>query len=66
LVKGPKGVVLTEAKGECPNQLLAPADIKQPLRSKELQSLQILPIRKVYEYDLETVAGQSYVLRISE
>jgi alpha-L-fucosidase 2 len=66
LVKGPKGVVLTEAKGECPNQLLAPAAIKQPLRSKELQSLQILPIRKVYEYDLETVAGQSYVLRISE
>jgi alpha-L-fucosidase 2 len=66
LVKGPKGVVLTEAKGECPNLLLAPADIKQPLRSKELQSLQILPIRKVYEYDLETVAGQSYVLRISE
>jgi alpha-L-fucosidase 2 len=66
LAKGPKGVVLTEAKGECPNLLLAPAAIKQPLRSKELQSLQILPIRKVYEYDLETVAGQSYVLRISE
>ena len=66
LTKGPKGVVLSEAKGDCPNQLLAPASIKQPLQSKELKSLQLLPIRKVYEYDLETTAGQSYELRISE
>ena len=58
LTKGPKGVVLSEAKGDCPNLLLAPATIKQPLQSKELQSL--LPIRKVYEYDLETTAGQVY------
>ena len=66
LTKGPKGVVLSEAKGDCPNLLLAPATIKQPLQSKELKSLQLLPIRKVYEYDLETTAGQSYELRISE
>jgi alpha-L-fucosidase 2 len=37
LTKGPKGVVLSEAKGDCPNLLLAPATIKQPLQSKELQ-----------------------------
>ena len=66
IAKGPKGVQLSEAKGDCPNQLLAPASIKQPLQSKELKSLQLLPIRKVYEYDLETTAGQSYELRISE
>ena len=66
IAKGPKGVQLSEAKGSCPNQLLAPASIKQPLQSKELKSLQLLSIRKVYEYDLETTAGQSYELRISE
>ena len=58
LTKGPKGVVLSEAKGDCPNLLLAPATIKQPLQSKEL-----LPIRKVYEYDLETTAGQVVEVR---
>ena len=64
LAKGPKGVVLSEAQGACPNQLLAPAEIKQPLQSKELQPLSLLPIRKVYEYDLETTAGQVYQLKI--
>ena len=34
LTKGPKGVVLSEAKGDCPNLLLAPATIKQPLQSE--------------------------------
>ena len=63
LAKGPKGVVLSEAQGTCPNQLLAPAHIKQPLQSKELQSLSLLPIRKVYEYDLETIAGGVYEVR---
>ena len=63
LTKGPKGVVLSEAKGDCPNLLLAPATIKQPLQSKELQALSLLPIRKVYEYDLETTAGQVVEVR---
>ena len=63
LTKGPKGVVLSEAKGDCPNLLLAPATIKQPLQSNELQSLSLLPIRKVYEYDLETTAGQVVEVR---
>ena len=66
LAKGPKGVVLSEAQGTCPNLLLAPANIKQPLKSSELKSLSLLPIRKVYEYDLETTAGQSYEIRISK
>ena len=55
--------MLSEAKGDCPNLLLAPANIKQPLQSKELQTLSLLPIRKVYEYDLETMAGMSYEIR---
>ena len=63
LAKGPKGVVLSEAQGTCPNLLLAPADIKQPLQSKELTSLSLLPVRKVYEYDLETTPGQVVEVR---
>ena len=63
LVKAPKGVVLSEAKGACPNQLLAPADIKQPLQSSELKSLSLLPIRKVYEYDIQTTAGQLFEVK---
>ena len=63
LVKAPKGVVLNEAKGACPNQLLASADIKQPLQSSELKSLSLLPIRKVYEYDIQTTAGQLFEVK---
>ena len=59
-----QGKGLSEAKGECPNLLLAPANIKQPLHSSELNSLSLQPIRKVYEYDLDTTAGQVYQLKI--
>ena len=65
LAKGTKGVTLTEAKGDCPNLLLAPAAIKQPLQSKELKSLSLLPLRKVYEYDLETTPGSVYVIGVA-
>ena len=49
-----------EATGDCPNELLAPAAIRQPLRSTELKDLKLLPIHKVYEYDIETQAGKTY------
>jgi alpha-L-fucosidase 2 len=49
-----------EATGDCPNELFAPATIRQPLRSTELKDLKLLPIRKVYEYDIETQAGKTY------
>ena len=58
-----QGKGLSEAKGACPNQLLAPANIKQPLQSKELQTLSLLPIRKVYEYDLDTTPGGTYEVK---
>ncbi len=54
---------LKEAKGSCPNPLLAPAQIKEPLKSKELKNFQLLPLKKVYEYDIETVPGQTYSLK---
>ena len=60
LAKGPKGAELKTAEGECPNALYAPAVIREPLHSPELKNFQQLSLQKVYEYDLETVAGQSY------
>ena len=60
LVKGPKGSELKTAEGECPNALYASAVIREPLHSPELKDFQQLPLQKVYEYDIETVAGQTY------
>jgi alpha-L-fucosidase 2 len=62
LAKGPKGATLKTAEGACPNALFAPAVIREPLHSPELKNFQQLPLQKVYEYDIETVAGQTYRL----
>ena len=62
LAKGPKGATLKSAEGACPNALFAPAIIREPLHSPELKNFQELPLQKVYEYDIETVAGQTYRL----
>ena len=60
-----KGRGMTPAKGACDNVLLQPADIKQPLRSSELTSFDQLPLRPVYEYDLETKVGGTYKVSIN-
>ncbi len=62
LAKGPKGARLKKAEGDCPNPLFAPAAIREPLHSKELKDFKPQALRKVYEYDVETVAGQNYRL----
>ncbi len=51
---------LTEATGDCPNPLFAPAQIKEPLLAKNLTTKPKLAVKKVYEYDLKTVAGAKY------
>jgi len=58
-----KGKGLQVAKGDCPNDLFAPASIRQPLRSTELKDFKPLPLRKVYEYDLQTEAGKTYKIK---
>ena len=58
-----KGNGLKAAKGDCPNPLLAPAEIREPIKSAALLNFQLLPIRKVYEYDVNTQAGKTYVFR---
>ena len=57
-----KGKGLKVASGTCPNDFLAPADIRTPLRSSELNEFTLLTPPKVYEYDLETVAGKTYTI----
>ena len=55
-----KGKGLKSAKGDCPNPLFSPALIREPLHSSELKDFKLLPIRKIYEYDIDTVAGETY------
>jgi alpha-L-fucosidase 2 len=57
-----KGKGLKPAKGDCPNPLLAPAQIREPLRSAELNNFKLLPIKKIYEYDIDTMAGETYFI----
>ena len=56
-----QGEGLQPATGDCPNPLYAPAEVKAPLRSAELKTVEPLPVRKVYEYDVTTQSGQTIV-----
>ena len=57
-----RGAGLKPAQGECTNDLLAPAVINEPLKSAELKDFKTLPVRKVYEYDIMTSPGKTYVI----
>ena len=57
------GEGIQEASSSCQNQLLQSAIIRDPLKSKELKNFDLLPVRKVYEYDIETHPGQTYRLK---
>lgn len=59
-----KGKGLQAAQGECPNTLLAPANIKTPLKSEELKDFQTIPLQKVYEYDIVTQPGKTYQVKM--
>jgi alpha-L-fucosidase 2 len=55
-----EGEGLTEATGDCPNPLYAPATVKDPLVSKSIGTAPKASVKKVYEYDLQTEAGKDY------
>jgi len=59
-----KGKGLIPAEGACENPLLRQATIRQPLRSKELKEFKQLPIRKTYEYDVQTKPGESILIQV--
>ena len=58
-----QGKGLVQASGPCPNALMAPATIREPLKSAELTHLDKPALREVYEYDVTTEAGQTYQFR---
>ena len=47
------------AAGDCPNPLMAPAIVKDPLVSPQA-AIQPAALRYVYEYDLDTQPGKTY------
>lgn len=57
-----EGEGLKVAEGDCPNLLFSSPLIKDPLISSSLASKPSINIKKVYEYDLETIAGAEYYL----
>lgn len=56
-----QGKGLKKADGKCPNLLFATVPIKKPLVSKDLIP-QYPKLEKVYEYDIETKTGKTYVV----
>lgn len=54
---------LQPAQGSCPNALMRQAEIKQPLQSAELAAAPTTSIRKVYEYDIVTTKGKTYIIK---
>ncbi len=54
-----KGKGLAEAKGANPNPFYATPEVKKPLISAEITPQQPM-LYKVYEYDVQTEAGQTY------
>lgn len=58
-----KGKGLRKASGACPNEMLSPADIKEPLFSSELKDRPQVSVPEVYEYDVQTRPGKTYKFR---
>ncbi len=54
-----KGNGLKQVNGENPNPLFVEADIKEPLVSSEINPL-VPVLYQIYEYDVETLAGETY------
>ena len=54
-----KGNGLKPASGTCPNPLFASPEIATPLHSPELKELPLVPLKEVFEYDIDTTPGQT-------
>lgn len=62
-IKGSTGVQLSPATGVNPNPFFAVAAVKKPLLPEKAR---LVPpeLKKIYEYDLSTQAGRSYVITL--
>ena len=63
-----RGKGLRRAVGSCPNELLRPAAVKAPLVSAEWEGTNenLDSIPQVYEYDIQTEAGENYTFVIDQ
>lgn len=57
-----KGKGLKSASGICPNEMMAPANVKTPLFSPELKEKHSATLPIVYEYDIDTRPGKKYTI----
>ena len=53
-----KGNGLRKTTGACPNPLFASPEIPKPLHSSELSEFSLIPVKEVFEYDIDTTPGQ--------
>jgi alpha-L-fucosidase 2 len=53
-----QGNGLRKASGACPNPLFASPETRQPLHSEELTEFPLIPLKEVFEYDIDTTPGQ--------
>ena len=60
-----KGKGLQKAENACPNALLAPAVVKQPLQKSLVEEGVKASIPTVYEYDVKTEKGKTYTFVIN-
>ena len=58
VVRGLQGNGLRKASGACTNPLFASPEIRQPLHSEELTEFPLIPLKEVFEYDIDTTPGQ--------
>ena len=58
-----KGKGLKPARGTCRNPFLAVAKVKTPVVAEEKEAGMRPEIRKVYEYDVQTKAGETILVK---
>ena len=54
---------LKKAEGTCPNILFASAEVKSVMEQHRIAEGVKVPIPDVYEYDLETEPGKTYLIK---
>ena len=57
-----KGNGLRKATGACPNPLFVSPEIPKPLHSSELSEFSLIPVKEVFEYDIDTTPGQVIIV----
>ena len=58
-----KAKSLKKAEGKCPNILFASAEVKPVMEQHRIAEGVKVPIPDVYEYDLETEPGKTYLIK---